>query len=75
MRAPRRVALAMTILVVPAFAQVKSGLPELPLLFVQNRGVYPDQVAYYVRGSDKTLLFSKDGVTFALMGKDPSRSR
>jgi hypothetical protein len=45
-------------------------LSGLPVYFVENRGIYPDEVAYYVQGADKTLFFTQDGVTFRLKGKD-----
>jgi hypothetical protein len=35
-----------------------------------GQGVYPDDVAYYIKGADKTLFFTAKGVTFALRGKD-----
>jgi hypothetical protein len=31
---------------------------KLPLYFVENRGVYPEEVKYYIQGSDKTLFFT-----------------
>ena len=46
-----------------------TALGRLPLYFVENRGVYPDEVRYYIQGADKTLYFTDDGVTFALKGK------
>lgn len=46
-----------------------SALRNLPLYFVENRGVFPDAVRFYVRGAGKTLFFTDDGVTFALRGK------
>lgn len=38
----------------------------LPLYFVENRGVYPDRVAYFVDGGDKTVFLTGDGVAFSL---------
>jgi len=49
---------------------LKATFSKLPIYFVENRGVYPDEVAYYVQGADKTLFFTKDGITFRLKGKD-----
>jgi len=43
---------------------------KLPLCFVENRGVYPDEVAYSIQGADKTLFFTKNGITFRLKGRD-----
>ena len=42
---------------------------KLPLYFVENRGVYPAEVDYYIQGADKTLFFTKGGVTFSLRGE------
>jgi hypothetical protein len=32
--------------------------------------VYPDEVPYDVQGADKTLFFTRDGITFRLQGND-----
>ena len=45
-------------------------LGKLPLYFVENRAVYPDEVSYSIQGADKTLFFTRDGITFRLRGKD-----
>ena len=53
------------------FSPVESQAPEpsrhtfgrLPLYFIQNRGVWPKEVAYVVQGADRTLLFRSTGVT------------
>jgi len=34
--------------------------------FIENRGVYPDDVAFFVRGADRALFFTRRGVTFSL---------
>jgi len=39
---------------------------KLPVYFVENRGQMDDRVAYYIQGSDKTIYFTPEGVTFAL---------
>jgi len=55
----------------PAGSSLLEGtFGKLPLYFVENRGVYPDEVAYYVQGANKTLFFTRDGITFRLKGKD-----
>jgi hypothetical protein len=51
-------------------ARARAALGKLPIYFIENRGVFPPEVAYYVKGADKTLFFAKDGVTFLLEGKD-----
>jgi beta-propeller repeat-containing protein len=49
---------------------LKASFAKLPIYFVENRGVYPDEVAYYVKGRDKTLFFGRDGITFLLRGPE-----
>jgi len=49
---------------------LEASFSKLPIYFIENRCVYPDDVAYYVQGADKTLLFTKEGITFRLKGKD-----
>ena len=39
---------------------------ELPVYFIENRGVFPDQVKYFVQGADKALFFTREGITFRL---------
>ena len=39
---------------------------QMPLYFIANQGQLDSPVAYYVQGSDKTLYFTPQGVTFAL---------
>jgi hypothetical protein len=39
---------------------------QMQVLFVENQGQLDDGVAYYVQGSDKTIYFASDGITFAL---------
>ena len=52
----------------PPLLEATSG--KLPIYFIENRGVYPDEVKYYIPGADKTLFFTPGGVTFRLKGKD-----
>ena len=47
---------------------LKAQFARLPIYFIENRGVYPDEVKYYIQGADKTLFFTKDGITFRLKG-------
>jgi len=51
-------------------ALMRTSLGKLPIYFIENRGVYPDAVKFYIQGADKTLFFTNDGVTFALRGKE-----
>ena len=49
---------------------LKASFSKLPIYFIENRGVYPDEVKFYIQGADKTLFFTKGGITFRLKGKD-----
>jgi beta-propeller repeat-containing protein len=50
-------------------ARVAEAFGRLPLYFVANQGQVDDkQVGFYVKGADKTLYFTPDGITFALKG-------
>jgi PKD repeat protein len=54
-------------------------LQKMPLYFIQNRGQLDSRVAYYVQGQDKTLYFTKQGLTLALTdqqrGKKATKSK
>jgi|GEM_PF-3350645 len=51
-------------------ARVQQTYGRLPLYFVENQGqIDNEDVAYYVKGADKTLYFTPEGVTFTLRGK------
>ena len=50
----------------PVTASVNDEWGKMPLYFIANEGQMDERVAYYVQGSDKTLYFASDGVTFAL---------
>jgi len=52
-------------------AQSCTRLDSLPVHIVENQGLYPDAVAFFVRGADKTVFFSPDGITYRIQ----SRSR
>jgi len=41
---------------------------RLPLYFIENQGQLDERVAYYVQGRDKTLYFTRQGLTMALTG-------
>ena len=45
----------------------RSLLAGLPVHFVQNRGLFPETVSYFVRGANKTLFFTPGGVTIQLV--------
>ncbi|MBN2197333.1 MAG: SBBP repeat-containing protein [Polyangiaceae bacterium] len=47
-----------------------AAFARVPLYFVENRSVYPEEVKYYIEGADKTLYFTDQGITIRLNGKD-----
>ncbi len=53
----------------PANMQIKADpdYGRLPLYFIPNKGQLDARVAYYVQGKDKTLYFTPEGITFALV--------
>jgi hypothetical protein len=59
---------------VSAGVQTKARLQEaygkLPLYFIENRGQFDTQVAYYVQGRDTSVYFTSQGLTFALTSTD-----
>ena len=48
----------------------ESSFGKLPLYFVKNQGQVHEDVAFYVQGSNKTLFFTTQGVTFSLWAKN-----
>jgi hypothetical protein len=53
-----------------ARADIEEHFGKLPLYFIENRGQVDSRVAYYVKGRDKTLFFTSEGLTLVLNGKD-----
>ncbi len=53
----------------PERARVSEAFGKLPLYFIENRGQFDERVAYYLQGSDKTVYFTAEGLTFALNGR------
>ena len=47
-------------------ARLTTGLPQLPLYFVENQGQLDPRVAYSVQGSGRTVHFTSHGITFLL---------
>jgi uncharacterized repeat protein (TIGR01451 family) len=45
---------------------LKSVRGPMPLYFIENRGQVDPRAAYYLRGKDKTLYFTEEGITFIL---------
>lgn len=54
-------------------SQVHVTLAQFPLYFVENRGQVDPQVSYYIQGSDKTVYFTPQGLTYLVAG--PTRSQ
>ena len=48
------------------------ALERMPLYFIENRGQLDPRVAFTVQGTHKTLYFSREGVTIALL--NPGRT-
>ncbi len=48
------------------------AMVKMPLYFIENRGQLDSRVAFTVQGTNKTLYFSREGVTIAL--PEPDRS-
>ena len=52
-------------------AMARKAFGKLPLYFIENQGqIDNEEVAYYVKGSDKTLYFTSEGITFSLTGNE-----
>jgi len=51
-------------------ARIEVALGQLPLYFIEDRGADPEGVSFAIRGAEKTLFFSREGITFRLKGKD-----
>jgi len=49
-------------------ARIEENFGKLPLYFIENRGQMDSRVTYYVKGHDKSLFFTSQGVTFLLRG-------
>ncbi len=45
---------------------LKSARGHMPLYFIENRGQVDARASYYLRGKDKTLYFTAEGITFIL---------
>ena len=43
-----------------------ASLGQMPLYFIENRGQVDPRAAYYLRGKDKTIYFTSEGITFVL---------
>jgi len=45
---------------------ITQSFGNLPLYFVENRGQLSGEVSHYIRGKDKSIYFTPQGVTFVL---------
>jgi len=45
---------------------IQESFGKLPLYFIENQGQMDEEVAFYVKGADKTLYFTPNGITFAI---------
>src|SRR5688572_27966652 len=50
-----------------------AALDGLPLLFIENRGQSDPRVAFYIQSSEKSVYFTREGVTFYLHGAGKER--
>ena len=51
---------------------LRASLETIPLHIVENRGVFPDPVRYYVTGKNMNVFFTPGGITFSLRGDSGS---
>jgi len=51
-------------------AHVDKNFANFPLYFIENRGQMDSHVIYYLKGGDKTLYFTPQGLVFVLTGKE-----
>ncbi|MFH2000276.1 MAG: SBBP repeat-containing protein [Planctomycetota bacterium] len=59
-----------------ARTHIQTSFGKLPLYFIENQGQMDEEVAFYVRGADKTLYFTPSGITFSIIErKQPSSMR
>ena len=49
-------------------ARIEKNFGKFPLYFIENRGKFDTRVTYYVKGRDKTLFFTPQGLTLILTG-------
>ena len=53
--------------------RVQENFGRMPLYFIENKGQLDDQVSFYVQGSNKTLYFTPQGITYALTETKPPK--
>jgi uncharacterized repeat protein (TIGR01451 family) len=46
----------------------------MPVYFIENRGEIDDRAAYYIRGKDKAIYFTSEGVAFSLARVERDKS-
>ncbi len=53
--------------------RLQPDFSKMPVHFIPNRGQLDDRVAYYIEGKDKTIYFTPEGLTLALVHGPGSR--
>ncbi len=59
--------------IISQLPEVMPDFGNIPLYFIENKGQMDSKVAYYIKGSDKTIYFTPEGLTYVLSkikGKD-----
>jgi len=49
-----------------ARAPALNSFAAMPVYFIENRGQIDGRAAYYIRGKDKAIYFTSEGVAFSL---------
>ncbi len=54
-----------------AVSTAEAAWGQMPVVFLANQGQLDDQVFFYIRGRDKSIYFTSQGVTYALSSPAP----
>lgn len=54
---------------------IEDSMGRQPIYFIENMGQMDDDVHFIVKGSDKTLYFTSDGIIFKLLDDDAGRQK
>ena len=57
-----------------AQARAVSNARQLPVSFIENGGQVDERVAFYVKGNDKTVYFTDEGLTILLSSDEGTSS-
>jgi len=55
---------------VAATSLLEPIVDRMPVLFVKNRGLHPDEVRYFVTATDRSLFFTDRGITLVMTDRD-----